>query len=192
MVFGIGAFFAEYGVQFGIGAALVGSVAAVFIGGGCIALGLYSIFWILEITGLLDDNPIEYFLTHVLVEWYQTLSVMEFVRVPLIYFEYMATLFLTSEENPVKDFDPTNSDFQLLFFLLGFPFIYNFIFLLQPFLLIFMPIFTIWYFVDPTYFERDVMIFTDTVEEDTGIKKEAAAGAAKTSGEREKTKISVA
>ena len=75
---------------------------------------------------------------------------------------------------------------------MGFPFIYNFIYLLQPFLVIFMPIFTIWYYVDPTYFEREVMIFTDTVDKVAGIEKEGADGAGKTSGEREKTEISVA
>ena len=65
---------------------------------------------------------------------------------------------------------------------MGFPFIYNFIFMLQPFLVIFMPIFTIWYFVKPTYFQRDVKIFADTVETDSGITNEIK----KTTGTREK------
>lgn len=64
----IGFTVAEYEVEVILGLLIVGFFGGIFVGTGSVFLVLYTIFWVLEQTGM-DDNPIEFFLTHTLVEW---------------------------------------------------------------------------------------------------------------------------
>ena len=118
--------------------------------------GLYGLFWILEETGALEDNPMEEFWNGYVLEWVTTATKLDIVRVPLIYFEYQITLLLGKQE-----FDPTNTEFQWLFFMISFPFIWTFMFLLNPFIAILSPFIMGSYYYDPTLFEFDAKIFKD-------------------------------
>ena len=59
--------FTEYGVQIGITAGIIGGILGIFLTVGSVIGGLYLLFWILEETGAMDDNPIDEFLFVTLV-----------------------------------------------------------------------------------------------------------------------------
>lgn len=86
----------------------------------------------------------------------------------MIYLEYMAVLWNRSELNPITEFDIKDNDFLFLFYILATPFVYNFVFAMSPFIAIFMPIFLVWYMIDPSYFEREVHIYTESSMNEKG------------------------
>jgi hypothetical protein len=144
----IGGFAGEYGVQGTIGTVLVAVVVGVFLGVGLIVGGLYGMFWAFEELEWIEDNPIDSFYHVYLVSWYESLSTVDWIRIPLIYLEYHVTLMRDQTE-----FDATNEEFQALFLFLAYPFVWNLVLILNPFLFLFMPIIMIVYWSDPSLFE---------------------------------------
>ena len=156
--------YSELGVEGLLAVVAYGALAAGLIAvAGMVGL-VYTVFWLLEATGAIADNPLDVFFTVTAVHWAESLALVEWVRVPLIYFEYLITLFLGQE-----DFNPNSQAFQALFLMLAWPFLWHFIFFINPLLLVAMPIILIIYYSDPDLLTKDVNIFTT---HSTGIKKD--------------------
>lgn len=93
----------------------------------------------IETIGILDDNPIELFFHGYLKEWFNSLALIDWIRAPMIYVEYLVVLMMelntkNRDENRARDFDSRDPQFIAMLFALGFPFIWISIFLLTPFL----------------------------------------------------------
>lgn len=80
--------FGEYGAEVAICAVIIAISFSIFFAFGSIAGGLYLIFYILEEAGVMDDNPVEYFFTVAFDEWLASFGAIDWVRVPIIWFEY--------------------------------------------------------------------------------------------------------
>lgn len=104
----------------------------------------------------MKDNPIEYFIFHVLSEWYETLSFLDFIRIPMIYLEYLLTILCGFE-----DFDPENPTIQIMYRMTVFPAIWLLFFLVRPFLATFMPIILAIYYINPSLFQREIWVFEE-------------------------------
>lgn len=103
VVIGAGMLFNEYGSEL-----MVGLMLTFFMTIGVFTIGIfigsvYFLFWLLEIFEAIEDNPIEYFIFSVLTEWINTIAMLDFVRIPMIYFEYLVTLLVG-----LKEYDPNN------------------------------------------------------------------------------------
>lgn len=72
--------FSEYGREIIIGVLLTVAISSgIFLTG--IGMGLiYLVFWLLEVLGVINDNPIEYFLFYLLWEWFDTIAQLDFFR----------------------------------------------------------------------------------------------------------------
>ena len=85
---GIGTIFTEYSIQVGIAAGIVGVLAGIFLITGSVVGILYLIFWAAEENGDVDENPIDLFIFVTLPQWIETIAMTDYIRIPLIWFEY--------------------------------------------------------------------------------------------------------
>lgn len=152
-----------------LGFVTVGFYTSTWMEIGTLYAFTYVIFWLFEQLGILQDNPAEYFL-HSIIEWFETLALLDFVRVPLIYFEFIIvklTNYYAQKQNktkliePMKEFDVNNPYLQAAFLNIASPFVWLFIFQLMPFLQYYMPIVLIAYYYDKSIFQREVNIWVE-------------------------------
>jgi len=83
-----GAFFTEYMIQVGIAAGVVGGLGGISLAVGSVVGIIYLIYFILEEEGVVEDNPIDEFIFDTIPQWMETIGNSEYVRIPLIWFEY--------------------------------------------------------------------------------------------------------
>ena len=159
-----GLVYSEFGIEGLIAFVFYGFAFVILLGLAGVAGLWYIFFWALEVTGAIEDNPLDEFFTVTIWHWGESLALVEWIRVPLIYFEYLITLFLGQE-----DFNVNSQGFQAVFLMLAWPFVWQFIFFINPLLLVFMPIILIVYHNDKDLLEKDVYIFTTS---SSGIKKD--------------------
>ena len=74
----------------------------IFVVGGIIGL-IYLVAWILEETGAIDESYIDTTLNVIFDDWFESLGAVEWVRIPIIYMEYLVTVFLGLDEFDASD-----------------------------------------------------------------------------------------
>ena len=75
---------------------------------------------------------------------------LDSVRIPLIWMEFQVCKIIGA-----KDFDYTNEKFLDWFYFISFPFIWLLLLTLAPYLILFMPFFTLVFYNDPYLFVDD-------------------------------------
>lgn len=155
------AVFSEFYIEILIGGGLVAIVGSiVFLVGSVIGL-TYLVAWVLEETGAIDHSYIDTTLNVVFDDWIESLGAVEWVRIPIIYMEYLVTVFLGLDE-----FDASDDRFRQMFMLLATPWLWQLMMFLCPFIVVIQPIVMIMYWVDPTLFAHEVYIWEHDMEID--------------------------
>ena len=111
--------FGEYYVEILIGIGVILSTNMVIFMIFSVIGIIYFWAWVLEEAGVLDDNYIDSVLNIFFYEWYHSILAVDWIRVPIIYMEYLVTMYLGQNE-----FDPTDERFESLFMLLATPFLW--------------------------------------------------------------------
>jgi len=146
--------FSEFYVEIAIGGAIVAIVGGVFFIIGSVIGIIYLVAWILEETGAIDEAYIDTTLNVVFSEWIESLGAVEWVRIPIIYMEYLVTVYLGLDE-----FDPTDDRFRDMFMMLATPWLWQAMMFINPFIVVIQPIVMICFWSDPTLFSHEVYIW---------------------------------
>ena len=109
----------EYYIEILLGIGILLGTFSIFFSIGSVIGIVYLVAWILEESGAIEANYIDETLNVILVEWYESFTAVEWVRTPMIYFEYCVTLYLG-----LNEFDPTDERFEKMFMLLATPFLW--------------------------------------------------------------------
>ena len=165
VVLAILAVLSEYLIEFVFGLGVVLIFNSVFFVIGSVIGLIYLVAWILEETDAIDESYIDTTLNVVFKEWYESLSAVEWIRIPLIYMEYLVTIFLG-----LNEFDPTDERFTQMFMLLATPWLWQLMMLMAPFIAAYMPIIMIVYWSDPSLFAHEVYIWEHDVQIDENDK----------------------
>ena len=88
VVFGIWSLFSEYGVEIGITAGILLIVFTITFWVGVVIGSVYLFFYFLEEVDAIEENPIDYFIYVTLDEWITSIGMIDWIRIPLIWFEY--------------------------------------------------------------------------------------------------------
>lgn len=97
----------EYYIEILLGFGMVTVGNGIIFAIGSVVGITYFVAWILEESGAIDHNYIDTTLNVVFREWIETLTAVEWIRIPVIYMEYLVTIFLGLDE-----FDPTDDRFR--------------------------------------------------------------------------------
>ena len=155
------AIFSEFYVEILIGLCAIAGVGGVGVLIGSIIGFIYLIAWILEETGAIDESYIDTTLNVVFKEWYESFGAVEWIRIPIIYMEYLVTVYLGTDE-----FNPHDQRFKDLFMLLATPWLWHFMMIMAPLIVIIHPVVIIIYLSDPTLFAHEVYIWEHDMQID--------------------------
>lgn len=78
----------------------------------------------------------------------------------MVFMEYRIT-YLAG----LTEYDPYNRTVQILMVMLATPFVWMFLYILSPYIAVFMPIILIIYYHDQSLFQRDAKVFIYSVKE---------------------------
>ena len=148
------------------------SLLILLVGAGSVLGAIYFVFWLMESLGLLEENPVDFFIHNILSGWLESLALLDIFRAPLIWMEYQIAVS-KGETEFILD-DRTKS----LFLFLTYPFTWMACTIILPYISVFAPVVMIVYFADPTLFSREVNIFItgDDYVRETGSNFVAKAG----------------
>ena len=121
----------------------------------------YGWAWLFEEFGWVEDNYVDKVLSVFIYEGYKSFFAVEWIRIPIIYIEYLVTLYLGLDE-----FDPNDSRLHDAFVFIMAPFIWQLMMFVNPFIVAYSPLVMLIYFSDKTMFKSDVYIWEHDMEID--------------------------
>jgi len=85
---GIWFLFSEYYVEIGIMAGISLMIFTIVFWIGVAIGSAYLFFYFLEQVNAIEENPVDYFIYVTLDEWMTSIGMFDWIRIPLIWFEY--------------------------------------------------------------------------------------------------------
>jgi len=85
---GIWFLFSEYYVEIGLMAGISLMIFTIVFWIGVAIGSAYLFFYFLEQVNAIEENPVDYFIYVTLDEWMTSIGMFDWIRIPLIWFEY--------------------------------------------------------------------------------------------------------